>query len=140
MSEPKTRPTDASVADFIAAVDNPQRRQAAETALRVLGEVSGEPAVMWGPAIVGFGRYRYVGSNKKPAEWPIIAFSPRKAALVIYIMPGCKARPDLLDRLGKHEVGGSCLYIKRMEDVDLDVLKALATWAVETMRERYETT
>ncbi len=139
MSEPKTKPTDASVTDFIAAVDNPQRREASEAALKLLGEVTGRPPVMWGPAIVGFGRYRYVGSNKKPAEWPIIAFSPRKAALVIYVMLGAKNRPDLLARLGKHELSGSCLHIKKIEDVDLGALKELAAWSVAGMRERYET-
>ena len=137
MAEPKTKPTGASVEAFLAAVPDPVRRADAQVALTLLTEVTGEPGVMWGEAIVGFGAYDYVGSNRKPARWPIIAFSPRKAELVMYIMPGFTERAALLARLGKHRVGGSCLYLKRLAEIDLTVLRELCAASVATMRERY---
>lgn len=124
-SEPKTRPTDVPAADFIAAVADPKRRADAETACALLAEVSGEPPVMWGPSIVGFGSYK--GST---GDWPRIGFSPRKAETVFYIMPGFTERADLVERLGKVRTGGSCLYVKRMDAVDQDALRELAQWAL----------
>ena len=105
----------------------------------LMTEVTGEPPVMWGPSIVGFGRYTYVNTTKKPADWPIIGFSPRKAKLTIYIMPGFEGQPDLMARLGKHTTGVSCLYLNRLADVDQAVLKELAERSVAWMRERYPT-
>ena len=131
-AEPKTRPTDVPVADFIAAVENPKRRADAEVVQAMLAEVSGEPAVMWGPSIVGYGSYR-----GPTGDWPIIGFSPRKANLVLYIMPGFAEREDLMARLGKHKTGGSCLYINRLEDVDSSVLRELAVDSVAWMRQKY---
>lgn len=137
MSELKTRPTDASVADFIAAIDNPRRREDARTVCALLAEITGEPPVMWGPSIVGFGRYTSVNSTKTPAEWPVIGFSPRKANLVLYIMPGFTARPDLMARLGKAKTSVSCLYLNRLDDADPAALRELCEWAVSVMRERH---
>ena len=131
-AEPKTKPTDVPVADFIAAVDTPKRRADAEVVQQMLSEVSGEPPVMWGPSIVGYGSYR-----GPTGDWPIIGFSPRKAQLVLYIMPGFAERADLMARLGKHKTGGSCLYINKLEDVDQGVLRELAGHAVSWMREKY---
>lgn len=137
MAELKTQPTDARVGDFIAAVEDPRRRAEAETVCAMLAEVTGEPPVMWGPSIVGFGRYTYVGSTRKPAEWMLIGFSPRKAALTVYIMPGFAERPDLMARLGKVKTSVSCLYLNRLDDVDPGALRELAEWSVRTMRERH---
>ena len=131
-AEPKTKPTDVPVADFIAAVDNPKRRADAEVVQQMLSEVSGEQPVMWGPSIVGYGSFR-----GPTGDWPIIGFSPRKAQLVLYIMPGFGERADLMARLGKHKAGGSCLYINKLEDVDQDVLRELAGHAVSWMRQKY---
>ncbi len=138
MSEPKTKPTGASVAEFIAAVPDPKRRADAEKALALLTEVSGETALMWGPTIVGFGAYRYLGPNKKPVEWPVIGFSPRKAELVFYVGAGMSARPELLDKIGKYKRGGGCLYLKRFEDADPAALRALLLATIATMHERHE--
>ena len=138
-SEPKTKPTDVPVADFIAAVPDARRREEAQALCALMTEVTGEPPVMWGPSIVGFGRYTYVNTTKKPADWPIIGFSPRKAKLTIYIMPGFEGEPELMARLGKHTTGVSCLYLNRLADVDQAVLKELATRSVAWMRERYPT-
>lgn len=138
-SEPKTKPTDVPVADFIAAVPDARRREEAQALCALMTEVTGEPPVMWGTSIVGFGRYTYVNTTKKPADWPIIGFSPRKAKLTIYIMPGFEGEPELMARLGKHTTGVSCLYLNRLADVDQEVLKALAERSVAWMRERYPT-
>lgn len=134
---PKTLPTDASVADFIAAVPDARRRAEAETVCKMLEQVSGEPPVMWGPSIVGFGRYQYVYASGREGIWPIIGFSPRKTALTLYIMPGFNARPDLMARLGKLKSSVSCLYIPRLEAVDSQALRELCVWSVETMRARH---
>lgn len=131
-SEPKTRPTDASVDDFIAAAEPARRREEGQVLKALLEEVSGERPVMWGPSIVGYGSYK-----GPTGDWPVIGFSPRKAANVIYVMSGMKERPDLMERLGKHTTSGGCLYIKKIEDVDLDVLRELCSWTVQRMREKY---
>jgi len=136
MAEPKTRPTDVPVADFLAAVQPAGRRVDAEALSAMLAEVTGEPPVMWGPWIVGFGSYTSVNRTKKAVDWPIIGFSPRKTNLTLYIMPGFEAQGPLLARLGKHKVSGSCLHLDRLADVDLTVLRDLAERSVATMRGR----
>lgn len=135
--ELKTKPTAASVADFIAAVEHPGRRADALTLCALMQEMSGEPPVLWGASIIGFGRYRYRYGSGHEGEAARIGFSPRKASLVLYIPPGFKARPDLLARLGKAKAGASCLYVNRLADVDPGALRDLLAWSLETMRERY---
>ena len=139
MSEPKTRPTDASVEDFINGVESVRRREDARAVTAMLGEVTGETPVMWGESIIGFGRYTYVNTTKKPADWPIIGLSPRKANLTVYIMTGFNERRELMDRLGKVKTSVSCLYINRLEGVDMGALRELCAWSVAAMRERYPT-
>lgn len=122
-AEPKTRPTDASVDDFLDA--SPPARQADARAVRdLLGEIAGAPAVMWGPSIVGFGSYSTGGA--KPMDWPLLGFSPRKTELVLYFASDFPEREALLERLGKHRSAVSCVYIKRLADIDLAVLRRLA--------------
>ena len=137
MSELKTRPTDASVEAFINGVENARRREDARAVCALLGEITGETPVMWGESIIGFGRYTYVNTTKKPADWPIIGLSPRKANLVVYAMAGAGERPDLLARLGKVKTSVACLYINRLEDVDMGALRELCEWSVAAMRARY---
>ena len=137
MSERKTRPTDASVEAFINGVENARRREDARAVCALLGEITGETPVMWGESIIGFGRYTYVNNTKKPADWPIIGLSPRKANLVVYAMAGAGERPDLLARLGKVKTSVACLYINRLEDVDMGALRELCEWSVAAMRARY---
>ena len=139
MSELKTRPTDASVEAFINGVENARRREDARAVCALLGEITGETPVMWGESIIGFGRYTYVNTTKKPADWPIIGLSPRKANLTVYIMPGFNERRELMDRLGKVKTSVSCLYINRLEGVDMGALRELCAWSVAAMRERYPT-
>jgi len=131
-TEPKTKPTDASVADFLDAVEHPGRREDGKVVAAMMAEISGEKAVMWGPSIVGYGSYK-----GPTGDWPRIGFSPRKANLVLYMMPGFEAQADLLGRLGKHKTGASCLYLNRLADVDMGVLRELASESVRMMREKY---
>jgi hypothetical protein len=126
MAEPKTRKTKASVKEFIASVPNEQRRKDAAVVMKLMASVTGKKAAMWGPNIVGFGSYQ--GAT---GEWPIAAFSPRKPALVVYLMPDFGRKfGDLLKRLGPHEHGKGCLYVKRLADVDLKVLEQLIAKSV----------
>ena len=90
-----------------------------------------------GESIIGFGRYTYVNTTKKPADWPIIGLSPRKANLVVYAMAGAGERPELLARLGKVKTSVACLYINRLADVDMGALRELCEWSVAAMRARY---
>ncbi len=131
-SEAKTKPTDVPVADFIAAVDNPQRRADAEVVQALMAEVTGEPAVMWGPSIVGYGSYR-----GPTGDWPVIAFSPRKAQLVLYIMGQLPDRAERVARLGKATTRGGCIYVTKLANVDMAELRDLATVSVAWMRDRY---
>lgn len=122
-AEPKTRPTDASVDAFLAA--SPSVRQADAAVVRdLLAEIAGAPAVMWGPSIVGFGSYSTGGP--KPMDWPLLGFSPRKTELVLYFASDFPEREALLARLGKHRSAVSCVYVKRLADIDLAVLRQLA--------------
>ena len=127
-SEPKTRPTEVPVDDFIAAVDNPTRRADAQVVREMLAEVSGEHPVMWGPSIVGYGSYR-----GPTGDWPIVGFSPRKANLVLYVL-GFEGQDELLGKLGKHKTGNSCLYINRLSDVDTGVLREITERSVAHTR------
>jgi hypothetical protein len=129
--ELKTRPTEIAVEAFIAAIDHPVRRQDAQALLSLMSQVSGEPATMWGPTIVGFGRYHYKYATGHEGEMCRMGFSPRKTGLVLYLSPS-DDRDELLARLGKHSTGKACLYITKLADVDAGVLERLirSAWAV----------
>ena len=135
--EQKTKPTAVSVADFIAAVEDPKRRADAEAACALLAEATGEPPVMWGPSIVGFGAYHYRYASGHEGDAPLVSFSPRKANLVFYLFGCDEGRDDLLARLGKHKAGKGCVYVNRLADVDPAVLKAMAATAADQLRTRY---
>ena len=132
MSELKTRPTNASVVEFLALQPD-ARRTDCEVVLRMMEAATGERADMWGASIVGFGRYAYTNSTKKTFEWPLIGFSPRKQDLTLYLMPGFDGFAELMAKLGKHKTGKSCLYLMQLADVDIDVLQALIDSSVAAM-------
>ena len=132
MAEPKTKPTDVPVAEFIAAVDNPRRRADAEVMQALLSEMTGVAPVMWGPSIIGYGSYK-----GPTGDWPRIGFSPRKAQLVLYLMGDFDAREALISRLGKVSTKGGCLYINRLDAVDEAVLRELVTASLAHMRAKY---
>ena len=132
MAEPKTRPTDLPVADFIAAVENPRRRADAEVMQALLTGMTGVAPVMWGPSIIGYDSYK-----GPTGDWPRIGFSPRKAQLVLYVMGDFDGRADLVSRLGKVSTKGGCIYINRLDAVDEGVLRELVTASLAHMRAKY---
>jgi hypothetical protein len=125
MAEAKTRPTAVEPADFIAAVENPTRRADARALAALMSEVSGERPVMWGPSIIGFGRYRYTYESGRTGEICRLGFSPRKPHLVLYVGCDFAGAPDLIARLGKLKKSTGCLYVARLADLDVAVLREL---------------
>ena len=134
MSELKTKENDASVADFLNAVADETRRADAWRVARLMEEAAGEPPRMWGDSIVGFGRYHYKYVSGREGDMPLIGFSPRKASLSLYVLTGSDQEAALLARLGKHTAGKSCLYVKRLSDVDEAALRDLMRESVARMR------
>jgi len=134
MAELKTKPTDASVEEFLNRVEPTTKRQDAFAILELMKEVTDEDPQMWGESIVGFGRYHYKYASGREADWMLTGFSPRKQNLTLYIMAGFAQYDDLLARLGKHSTGSSCLYIKKLQDIDLDVLRELVKQSVAHMK------
>ncbi len=131
MAELKTQRTDASVDDFLANIDDEKRREDCRTVARLMQRVTKQKPEMWGTAMVGFGSYRYKYASGRGGEWFVTGFSPRKQNLTLYIMAGFKRYDELLQKLGKHTTGKSCLYIKRLEDVDMEVLTELIQQSVD---------
>ncbi len=132
MAAAKTQATAETLDEFLARSVDPSRHDDCRRIAAMMLEATGEAPVMWG-AIVGFGRYQYQYQSGRTGEWPLVAFSPRKNDLTLYIMPGFDRYQSLLDELGKHKTGKSCLYIRRLADVDLTVLNALIVSSVISM-------
>lgn len=140
MAETKTRPTNSSVEDFIASVEHPTRRNDALTLLAMMRRITGWEPQMWGPSMIGFGSYHYKYDSGHEGDAMRTGFSPRKANLVVYIMPGYSDYSAILDRLGKHRMGKSCLYINKLADVDLEVLEELIRAGLADMAKKYPET
>jgi hypothetical protein len=136
MAEIKTKPTEVSPAAFIDNVENKQRRKDGHELVTLMKKVTGKPAKMWGPSIVGFDQYHYKYASGHEGDMPITGFSPRKQSLVLYLGPGLEDK-KLMAKLGKHKMGKGCLYINRLDDIDRDVLFELVTKSVEKMRKLY---
>jgi hypothetical protein len=131
----KTRPTDASVDDFITSVEGEARQADCRTLVEMMRRVTGAEPVMWGPSIVGFGAYHYRYASGREGDWMLTGFSPRKRELTVYVMAGFKGADETLARLGKHRTSsGGCLYIKRLADIDLEVLEELVAASVQRLR------
>jgi hypothetical protein len=124
MADVKTVPTSASAASFLAAIGDDQKRADSETLATMLAEITGEPPVMWGASIIGFGSTHYRYASGREGDTCVVGFSPRKQALTLYI-GALEQKQALLEQLGKHSVGKGCLYVKRLSDVDLAVLRRL---------------
>jgi len=136
MAENKTKPTKLSVAAFVAALADPTKRADAKALIKLMQGAAGEKPKMWGPSIVGFGSYHYRYESGREGDMPLIGFSPRKPAMVLYNMIGSSDSATLLAKLGKHTTAKGCLYIKKLADVDEKVLQALATKSVASTRAR----
>lgn len=133
MPELKTQKTGASVAAFLEGVASEKKREDSYAILDLMGQVTGEEPAMWGTSIVGFGSYRYKYASGREGEWFLAGFSPRKRNLTLYIMSGFDAYEPLLAKLGKYKTGKSCLYINKLEDVDLGILRELVGLSVAHM-------
>ena len=127
MTEQKTKPTDASVEDFLNAATPERRRIDGLRLAEIIREVTGTEPVMWGPSIVGYGRFHYTSpvNPRTHGDWPIIGFSPRKSALTLYGLKDLPSSKALLPELGKYTEGAGCVYVKTLDDIDLDVLRQL---------------
>jgi hypothetical protein len=134
MAEPKTRQTNASVKDFLNQIEDEERRKDCLAVAKMMEEITEDKPKMWGPSIVGFGIHHYKYASGREGDWPVAAFSPRKKDMTIYLMPGFEDSTELMEALGKHSTGKSCLYIKRLSDVHLPTLKKLIKKSVKNVR------
>jgi hypothetical protein len=137
MSENKTQPTEASVRAYFDAIDDPVRRHDCETIAAMMTRVTGESPVMWGPGIVGFGSYHYRYASGREGDAPLAGFASRKGDISIYLSCDVPAQDTLRERLGRHKMGKACLYLRRLDDVDQDVLEQMVSEAAAEVRERY---
>lgn len=137
MAENKTKPTDASVEDYIASRANEEQRADCEELIVLLGRITRQPPRMWGPSIVGFGKYSYTYESGRTGEAPLAGFAIRGRELVVYLLCEGATQNSLLSKLGKHKMGKSCLYFKRLTDLDKSVLKQLVANSVADVRRRY---
>ena len=135
MAEQKTKPTNQSVKEFLNKIPEPERRADCFAVAKIMEEITGEKPTMWGPSIVGFGSYRYKYASGHEGDWPMMGFSPRKKDLTLYIMMGFEKHAELMEKLGKHSTGKSCLYIKRLSDVHIPTLKKLIKIGLKDLRE-----
>lgn len=138
MAKLKTRETQADVEAFLENVASDKRREDGRKVLEMMRRITGWEPKMWGPSIVGFGQYHYKYESGREGDFFVTGFSPRKSALTVYIMPGYRDYSHLLEKLGKHRTGKSCLYVNKLEDIDMDVLAELITESVEHMKENYD--
>lgn len=141
MTELKTQKTTASVQNFLAQLNSPALEADCQTLCSLMEQLTGSPATMWGKSIVGFGSYRYTYASGKSGDWMEIGFSPRKQNLTIYMMCGIdtfdKTHQQLLQQIGPHSCGSSCLYVKRLADLNTDILKKLLTYSISQIRTRF---
>lgn len=137
MYELKTKETENSVIEFIEQIDHPGKREDAYKLLDIFTETTGDPAKMWGPSIIGFGSYHYKYASGHEGDAPLVSFSPRKAKISLYFAPGDAQREALLQDFGKHTSGKGCVYINKVADIDVEVLKELIRQSVKFLRETY---
>jgi hypothetical protein len=135
MGELKTKPTNASVEKFLNQITDEERREDCFKVAKMMEEITGCKPKLWGPSIVGFDTYHYKYASGQEGDWPIAAFSPRKQDLTLYMLPGFQESRELMDALGKHRTGRSCLYIKRLSDVHVPTLKKLIRQSVKRMKQ-----
>lgn len=133
MAELKTKQTDQSVEAFLSRIEGDKKRQDSFAILELMKQVTGKEPKMWGDSIVGFGNYHYKYASGREGDMPLVGFSPRKQNLTLYIMSGFTDYDDLLNKLGKYKTGKACLYINKIEDIDLHTLQELVRLSVEHM-------
>lgn len=136
MAELKTKPNKASIDKFLNSVKDEKKRNDSYKILELMKKITKEEPVMWGPSIVGFGKYHYKYESGREGDWFLTGFSPRKQNLALHIMSGFKRYDELMKKLGKYKTGSSCLYINKLEDVDMKILKELITESVKYMKQK----
>ena len=137
VSEAKTQPTAVSAADFIGAIEPAPRRADCQALMTLMQDITGEPAVMWGPSIIGFGRYRYTYDSGRSGEMCVTGFASRASDIAVYLVAEGDSQAALLQTLGKHKMGKACLYIKRLSDIDVAVLSRLIAGSVQAVKARW---
>ncbi|MBM7551167.1 DUF1801 domain-containing protein [Thalassobacillus pellis] len=137
MYELKTKENDRDVLEFIENVENPKKREDAYKLLDIFTDTTGYEAKMWGPSIIGFGSYHYKYESGHEGDAPLVGFSPRKANFSLYFATGDPEREKLLNQLGKHKSGKACVYINKLADVDVEIIKALIRQSVTFLQETY---
>ncbi|WP_456274547.1 DUF1801 domain-containing protein [Bacillus sp. AK031] len=137
MYELKTKENDRSVIEFIEAVDNPKKQEDAYRLLDIFTETTGYEAKMWGPSIIGFGSYHYKYKTGHEGDAPLVGFSPRKAKISLYFATGDPDREKLLEQFGKHTSGKACVYINKVADIEVEVLKELIKQSIQFLKETY---
>jgi len=136
MAENKTKPTDVSVDDYLSSKASAQQLADARQLMNLLQRVTGHPATMWGPSIVGYGSYRYTYESGRMGEAPLVGFAIRGREMVVYVMAEGEGQQQLLPKLGRHKMGKACLYFKQLSDLDLSVLEQLVTHSVIELQRR----
>ena len=136
MAELKTKPNKLSVEKFLNSIKDEQKRKDSFQVLEMMKKITKEEPIMWGTSIVGFGKYHYKYASGREGDWFLTGFSPRKQNLTLYIMSGFKRYNELMKKLGKHKTGSSCLYINKLDDIDLKVLKVLISESVKYMKNK----
>jgi hypothetical protein len=134
----KTTETTLSVKDFIKKIPEEQRQKDAQLIVEIMEKQSGFPAKMWGPAIIGFGSYHYVYESGHEGDAPLVGFSPRKNEFALYLSSSFEKREELLQQLGKHKSAKACVYIKKMEDIKVDILKKMISASVKHIKAKYK--
>src|SRR5262245_26286027 len=135
MAEQKTKPTNASVKEFLNQIQDKERREDCFAVAKIMEEITGDKPKMWGPSIVGFGTYHYKYASGREGDWPVTGFSPRKKDLTVYLMMGFTKHTELMQKLGKHSSAKSCLYIKRLSDIHVPTLKKLIKISVKDLHD-----
>lgn len=140
MAEIKTKATDADVHDFINTfADTEQKKKDSFQLLQLMQDFTGYEPKMWGPSIIGFGQYHYQSErSSQKGDWPLVGFSPRKAAISLYVYTGSAEQDDLLKELGKFKMGKACIYVKKLSDIDQEVLKKLMKSTIEYLQMKYK--
>ena len=139
MAEIKTKQTDADVHEFIHSFANTeQKKKDSFELLKLMQDVTGYEPKMWGPSIIGFGKYHYKSDrSRQEGDWPLVGFSPRKAAISLYVHCGCEGQDELLERLGKYKMGKSCIYVKKLSDINPEVLKQMMLSTIDFLQQKY---
>jgi len=138
MTELKTKMNDSNIVEFLNGIANEDRKKDCFKLLEIMKQCTDETPKMWGKSIVGFGSYHYKYDSGREGDWFLTGFSPRKQNLTIYITAGFKEYDEIMKKLGKYKTGSSCLYVKKLSDIDIDELKILVEKSVAFMKKRYE--